>query len=471
VDALAGTGKTTTCVMIAEEKPTQGVYLTFNKALQREADARFPDHVDCRTTHSVAFQAAAGPFRHRMGAPRMRSADIAAKLGIGPMMFESSMGSKKLSPSFLAGMVTRGIRRFCASADPEPLAKHIPMPTTMGDDDELMAVWRTLRPRLTGALRQAWVDLSDPGGEMPYEHDAYLKLFQLGSPKIEGDYLLLDEAQDTSDCVLDIVSQQRDHMQVIYVGDTHQSIYQWRGAVDAMAKADVSGRAALTWSFRFGPEIAEQANEVLATLTDMRLVGKGKPGVVGRLNHPDVVLSRSNAAAVTEAFEELNRGGKPHVVGGGRDVVSFAFGAKTMIEDGWTSHPDLVCFDSWDDVVDYTTDDELGGDLKMLVGLVTRFTPDGIVRALKGQASESKASLILSTAHGAKGREWDSVKLAGDFPDSEDGGEERRLLYVAVTRPRDALDVTLVDTLNPDSDDDDDGEMADLAPSVDGTLF
>ena len=60
--------------------------------------------------------------------------------------------------------------------------------------------------------------------------------------------------------------------------------------------------------------------------------------------------------------------------------------------------------------------------------------------------------LILSTAHSAKGREWDAVfviwAVDGWFPsarslgDDEQVEEERRLMYVAMTRPRNHLFVT-----------------------------
>ena len=60
--------------------------------------------------------------------------------------------------------------------------------------------------------------------------------------------------------------------------------------------------------------------------------------------------------------------------------------------------------------------------------------------------------LVLSTAHSAKGREWDAVFLIwavdGWFPmsralgDDDQIEEERRLMYVAMTRARDHLAVT-----------------------------
>jgi DNA helicase-2/ATP-dependent DNA helicase PcrA len=68
-----------------------------------------------------------------------------------------------------------------------------------------------------------------------------------------------------------------------------------------------------------------------------------------------------------------------------------------------------------------------------------------------GTGSEDDV-LILSTAHSAKGREWDAVfviwAVDGWFPSARSLGdddqieEERRLMYVAMTRPRNHLFVT-----------------------------
>ena len=61
--------------------------------------------------------------------------------------------------------------------------------------------------------------------------------------------------------------------------------------------------------------------------------------------------------------------------------------------------------------------------------------------------------LILSTVHSAKGQEWDRVAVLnvtdGNFPNEYANGnaerieEERRLLYVAITRARNALDLVV----------------------------
>lgn len=53
--------------------------------------------------------------------------------------------------------------------------------------------------------------------------------------------------------------------------------------------------------------------------------------------------------------------------------------------------------------------------------------------------------VVISTAHKAKGREWDSVRLAGDFkhPDDMDTAD-LRLTYVAVTRAKEKLDISQI---------------------------
>jgi len=67
-------------------------------------------------------------------------------------------------------------------------------------------------------------------------------------------------------------------------------------------------------------------------------------------------------------------------------------------------------------------------------------------------ADDDQDYLILSTAHSAKGKEWDAVFLIwavdGWFPSArclgthEETEEERRLMYVAMTRARNHLSVT-----------------------------
>src|SRR5687767_14224018 len=77
--------------------------------------------------------------------------------------------------------------------------------------------------------------------------------------------------------------------------------------------------------------------------------------------------------------------------------------------------------------------------------------PPSSTQDLAGPSDRERDVLVLSTAHSAKGREWDAVFLIwavdGFFPSSralrseEESEEERRLMYVAMTRARNHLAV------------------------------
>src|SRR6478672_6552405 len=78
--------------------------------------------------------------------------------------------------------------------------------------------------------------------------------------------------------------------------------------------------------------------------------------------------------------------------------------------------------------------------------------PPQATQDLAGGSDEERDVLVLSTAHSAKGKEWDAVFLIwaadGWFPmarainDDDELEEERRLMYVALTRARNHLAVT-----------------------------
>lgn len=56
-NSITGTGKTTTLVKYAEQRPDlRFLYVSFNKSVASEAQRSFPKNVSCKTIHSLAFQ-------------------------------------------------------------------------------------------------------------------------------------------------------------------------------------------------------------------------------------------------------------------------------------------------------------------------------------------------------------------------------------------------------------------------------
>jgi AAA domain/UvrD-like helicase C-terminal domain len=454
IEAGAGTGKTTTLDLLARSTPRTGTYIAFNRSIANDAHAKFPVTVTARTMHSFAWQAVAGHLdaERRLRAPRMYGAQTAKILGIGPIYAEVEGRTKVLQPSFLAGHVMRAVQTFCASGDRTinyTHFRHVPGIDPPG------SIYRPNNEALTAELlptaADAWFDLIRPSGKLRFTHDVYLKIWQLGRYSLPGDYILFDEAQDANPVMLAAVEQQADEMQRVYVGDAQQQIYEWRGAVNALDTL-AGTRCWLTQSFRFGPPIAEVANALLEWLdADLRLVGTDTVrSSIGHVPQPRATLCRSNAGALDIVVREQAAGRSTHLIGDADEVIYFATQAAKLQAGQRTDHPDLACFESWREVKDYVDNEPGGDELRMLVRLLDEYGIAIVIDALEGQSPEAAADVVVSTAHKAKGREWPTVRLAGDFDPGDDrplSDPELRLLYVACTRAQERLDVTACETI------------------------
>jgi hypothetical protein len=145
----------------------------------------------------------------------------------------------------------------------------------------------------------------------------------------------------------------------------------------------------------------------------------------------------------------MTSGQRVALAGGGEGLRALALAARDLKEGRRTTHPELLLFPAWGDLLDYAAHDPAGRDLQPLVDLVDKHGTDAILNAVDGLAPEQHAEVTVSTAHKAKGREWDCVRIADDFTpprnsdQKDDNGcalprpideSEARLAYVAVTR-------------------------------------
>jgi hypothetical protein len=215
VTAGAGTGKTSTLVMLGEARQARARYIAYNKSIAMEAERKFPRWVRCSTSHSLAYASAGARFRHRLDNKRhVPAKEVAKILGINEPV--PLPGGGKLSPVQVARLAMETLQRFCYSADPEPSAVHAPFKKGLNEP----AVQQALREVLVPLARRAWADACDPDGKLKYQHDWYIKWWQLSDPRIDADVLFVDEAQDCNP-VLDWVIARQD-AQVIAVGDSCQ---------------------------------------------------------------------------------------------------------------------------------------------------------------------------------------------------------------------------------------------------------
>ena len=449
VTAGAGTGKTSTLVLLGEARPARARYIAFNKSIALDAERRFPKWVRCSTSHSLAWQAVGARFRDRLDNQRhMPAREVARILRINDPL---RLSERTLAPHRVARLAMETVTQFCYSADQEPNGSHVSR--VKGIDSP--ADKAVLRDALVPLARRAWDDLCKAAGLLRYQHDYYLKWWQLSGAVIDADVLFVDECQDLNPVLEAIVAAQ--DAQVIAVGDACQQLYAWRGATDALDRLGRGNKLALSQSFRFGPAIAAEANKWLGLLgADIRL--SGTPAVASRLgvaDAPKAILARSNAGVMKQVIEHIGAGRKVAMpsprpgVPGGAEIERLAKAAISLKQGRGTDHPELMAFQTWGEVQDYAANDPGGEDLSVLVDLIDEHTPERILAMCAQLVEERYAEVVISTVHKAKGREWESVRVT-DFrkprkdPEADEAPlpprDQMMTAYVAVTRAKVLLD-------------------------------
>lgn len=442
ISAFAGTGKTTTLTELAKSTKESGLYLAFNKAIASEAQKRFPTTVDSRTTHSLAYRAAPKSFSRNPGklTEAIQGNRIAQTLELEELVF----ADVTLKSRSLGYLVVRTVQRFCQSSEASISSRHVPLPGKLALLSE--ADQEDFRRYVAELAAGVWARMSTADDPVPLGHDGYLKLWSLSRPKLNYDFILLDEAQDTNEAVLSVLREQ--DCRLTLVGDRHQQIYEWRGAVNAMEKFPTESSSYLTQSFRFGPEIARAATDILRMLDERRPV-TGNPRISSTIStsgSPDAILCRTNAGVMTVVVDALRSNAKPHVVGGVSDLIRMVDDVTRLKAGTPAESPELFGFANWAEVAEFAFSDD-GQSLRSFVTIINENGEAQLLQALNRVATnEESANVTVSTGHKAKGREWNTVRLHSDFEPRKFSPndprkplmneEELRLLYVAATRPK-----------------------------------
>ncbi|KAK2140036.1 hypothetical protein NP493_6031g00003 [Ridgeia piscesae] len=186
---------------------------------------------------------------------------------------------KGLSLYVRAKFVLNTLKTFFASADPSITTAHVPT-EKVDSDGQRTALDHAIRMEVAEDAEMLWREMKNiQNGSIGMTHDGYLKLYQLSGPTLpQYDVILIDEAQDLTPAIADVLLNQPQPK--ILVGDPHQQIYSFRGAVNSMQLVNASHTFYLTQSFRFGPEIAFVAATCVEVLKGEKktLVGNGIPG-------------------------------------------------------------------------------------------------------------------------------------------------------------------------------------------------
>uniref|UniRef100_H3CN59 DNA 3'-5' helicase n=1 Tax=Tetraodon nigroviridis TaxID=99883 RepID=H3CN59_TETNG len=475
--AFAGTGKTSTLLRFAEQRPDLSfLYVAFNKSMAKEAERRFPRNVLCKTVHSLAFNDIGKKYCARK---KLTS-------NLNPFALSSVLpeGRGGLSKSKVIAMT---LSTFMASKDESISLGHVPS-YRMDKNGVRKLIDVNEKQLFASDAQRIWKNMKNlnvRGKEGYYmTHDGYLKLWQLQSPKPrlsdKYDVILIDEAQDCTPAVIDVLLSQ--HCGKILVGDPHQQIYTFRGAVNALNTVEHTHIYYLTQSFRFGAEIAYVGATILHVGKNVRkiLVGESVQTAVGVSQGKTAILSRSNLTVFSEAasLTTANPSCRIHFVGLkgiNLNKIMDIWRLKQLKTEKKTPEgqrnngiSDRMIrlfarknddpFSALKRYIKKTDDKELDAKVCIVEKYGCRI-PE-LVKCLErcSVCDYRTADFILGTVHKAKGLEFDNVVITDDFikdPASHPSlhtcrepfmsripPDEWNLLYVAVTRARTTLIIT-----------------------------
>lgn len=464
INAVAGSGKTTTLIAYAASRPKTSkiLYLAFNKSVKLEASRKFQSkklyNVDVQTAHSLAFKHVVIGNNLEINSNGYKNHELAEILGI-------SAAGESLAEMIIANHINQFTAYFCNSSASK--VEELDYRETISDKNALAFVngnYNYIKKKTREFLAKM------NSGEIGITHDFYLKKFQLKKPQLHYDYILFDEGQDASPAMLDVFLNQK-AVKVI-VGDTHQQIYAWRYAVNSLEMVDFKAFT-LSSSFRFNNNIAKLAQAIVERKKHLELdvqfqiEGKGKPSEGAQ----KAVLARTNLGLLTKAIDyisekknldgiyfEGNINSYTYADDGTSlyDVLNLSNGKRKFIRDPLIKK--MKGLEDLEEYIDKTEDKQLG----MMVELVREYGDEipKYIKQLKDKHVENqdreKAQIIFSTVHRCKGMEYDSVQLVNDFlteeklkklmqqknlPDLiiQKLNEEINLLYVAVTRTQNKL--------------------------------
>lgn len=408
IDAVAGSGKTTTLVGLSKAAGGTPLFLAFNVSVKKELESRVTGK--CLTLNGLG---------HRLWGRAVGRLTLDAKK-------LTRLAGAAGAPYDLQYEVARTVESAMAScASP---TSHDLFASIISDNDYSSECLPYISPTFSAAILEA------KRGTIDFNDQLYMPVM-FPCPKDPHDLVIVDEAQDLSPIQHKLIRKvYRSHL--VAAGDPYQAIYGFRGAMeDSMSRLTEDyalHTMPLTVSFRCPRAVIAEAQRYVPHIE----AREGAPeGIVdhalrlGPLDDGAAVICRTNAPLIQLAFRLL------------RDAIPFTYTGNDISERvtkllrKWRTHS----IEEANELMLAWRDDKLseGRDwaediyLSYLAAVETTGakTTSELYTKLRELAA-SEGSITLSTIHKAKGREWDHVHLLEGTP------RDKNLAYVAITRAK-----------------------------------
>ena len=235
---------------------------------------------------------------------------------------------------------------------------------------------------------QAWADISDTGNAkalaagraLRVEHDDYLKVWALSRPVINAEVIFFDEAQDVNDVmravVLDPAGADRRRRRLPPV---HLRVPGRDRRAEGLARRHRPAAHPVV-AVRPGRRRVRQPVPAVPRL-EAAAGGQPRAGAPGWAAPPNRTPSCAGPTPPPSprCSPGWSRASAPPWPAAGDAIKEIAKAARDLQAGRGTKHPDLSRFADWDEVRDYARNDEDGKSLQVFVRLVDQHGPGGLI--------------------------------------------------------------------------------------------
>jgi DNA helicase-2/ATP-dependent DNA helicase PcrA len=441
IEALAGTGKTSTLELLAKELPSRSpiLYLVFNKKNAEEAKGRMPAYVSSSTFNSQGHRIWASTIGKSLRLDAKKTDTLyRALIEEAPKSSRNALWEVKwevqqavsfakalgyLPPDSYPGikpLVTQGTFHSLLEEEPDDLVSDL------------------IDTILTRSIRAAFDGLID------YNDQVYMPaLFRATCPQFAT--ILVDEYQDLAPANHALLAKLA-RGRLIGVGDPNQNIYGFRGAKAGGMEDAIRDYAMDTFplsvSFRCPSAIVkhvhwhvpkfkasqEGGNVSLPTQFDVSSILDG-----------GTIISRNNAPVLRMAFNLLRVGRSVSIAGSeiGPKLINMM---RKLGPEEMSQAQTLAAIYEWEAeklAKESKTAEDMAGCMRVFAEQSTTL---GTAIAYAEHLFRQQGTILLTTIHKAKGLEWNGVyHLDPWMVRKHPSSQNKNLDYVCSTRSSNSL--------------------------------
>ncbi len=435
IEALSGSGKTTTIVELAKATNKKCLFLAFNRHIADELQARLPK-VHVKTSHALGLQSIKSVYGGVKISPHKVN------------RLHKKFGEKAGLSRFEFEVIWDLARLVC----PRWESSSVRMQST----EDALAIALNKTVNISNWVQEATLfneQLAKDKGQIDYVDMLWL-VPRLGLRQYDYDVVFVDECQDLSSAQLMLIKTViKPTAQLVFVGDSWQSLYGFAGAGSDNFPVirelfNINTTLPLPICYRCPDSHIEIAQRYVP-----QLESTGKQGTVDYLPDIDVHDIKDSSMVIGKTYKEITplllKCAIDDIPVTLRGVDCFA-GILSAIKDGGTIEESLSEYkEETAERLENTprlpcTKDRIR-ELESRIDSADAFldadvTKDKAIAILERIRFSKKDAITFSTVHRAKGNEAESVYLIGSetFLEAKDN-EDLKVNYVGVTRAKQHL--------------------------------